>query len=139
MKWDYALTAIILGISAVPVIAGGVDHAGCSDDVTMSIGKMGVMNEARLQEYIESEQHRLDRNSRNYIGDRERRSLLRRHLAKMQGALEDMHDMKLMGGCAAAAHGASQKTRISVLENRVDMHQGLLQRMIAGQNEGEQE
>lgn len=139
MKWHYAMATVFLTMTASPVMSGEIDHAGCNSDVTVHVDKMGIVNEDTLQEHIDAAQHSLDQIHLKGTRSRERKRLLRGHLAKMQQAMEEMHNLKLTGDCAAAAHGASPETRISVLEKRMDMIQDMLRQLVANQNEGSRE
>lgn len=139
MKWRYAMATAFLTMTALPVISDEIDHAGCNSDVTVHVDKMGVVNEETLQGHIDSAQRTLDQiHTRGTLSGKKKR-LLREHIEKMQQAMVEMHNLKLTGDCAAAAHGASPETRISVLEKRMDMIQDMLRQLVANQNEGSKE
>ena len=138
MKIRFALVAL-LSFAAAPAISQPMDHAGCKSDLTEYVNKMGIVNEATLRQHIEVAQSELDQVRGMSTQNRERRIRLREHLQKMQQAMQDMHDLKLTGNCAAAAHGASLETRVEVLEKRLDMIQDLLEQVIANQKESSKE
>jgi len=135
MKIRFALVALLLLAAASPVISQPIDHVGCKSDVTVYVDKMGIVNEAMLRQHIEAAQTELDQVRGMSTQNRERRIRLREHLQKMQQAMQDMHNLKLTGNCAAAAHGASLETRVEVLEKRLDMIQDMLEQVIANQKE----
>jgi len=139
MKIRFALVVLLSFAAAAPAISQPIDHAGCKSDLTVYVNKMGIVNEATLRQHIEVAQSELDQVRGMSTQNRERRIRLREHLQKMQQAMQDMHDLKLTGNCAAAAHGASLETRVEVLEKRLDMIQDLLEQVIANQKESSKE
>ena len=139
MTTSYIFAAALLVSVAPPALSQPADHVGCKSDVTVYVDKMGIVNEATLRQHIEAAQRELDQVRGMSTQNRERRIRLREHLQKMQQAMQDMHNLKLTGNCAAAAHGASLETRVEVLEKRLDMIQDMLEQMIANQKESSKE
>jgi len=139
MKIRFTLAALLSLAAVTPAISQPMDHAGCKGNVTVYVDKMGIVNEATLRQHIEAAQRELDQVRGMSTQNRERRIRLREHLQKMQQAMQDMHDLKLTGNCAAAAHGASLETRVEVLEKRLDMIQDMLEQVIANQKESSKE
>lgn len=131
------IVTIVIGAFAMPVSADTVDHVGCSNDVTVYIDKMGIVNEGKLRKHIEQAQRSLDelRVPGMKAGSDQRRYLLGVHVSKMQQAMEELHNLKLESNCSAAAHGASIETRISVLEKRMDMLNDMIEQVIGHQQE----
>jgi len=138
MKTSYIFAAVLLITAASPALSQPADHAGCKNNMVY-VDKMGIVNEKTLREHIKAAQAELDKIHGMSTKDRERRMRLRDHLGKMQQAMQDMHDLKLTGNCAAAAHGASLETRVEVLEKRLDMIQDMLEQVIANQKESAKE
>ena len=112
MKIRVAIAVLPLLTAASPAISQPMDHAGCKNNVMVYVDKMGIVNETMLRQHIEAAQKELDQVRGMSTQNRERRIRLREHLEKMQQAMQDMHDLKLTGNCAAAAHGASLETRV---------------------------
>jgi phage shock protein A len=135
MNTRFLIAALLLTAVTSPAISQSNDHAGCGNNVTVYVDKMGIVNEKMLRQHIEAAQTELERIRGMSTQSRERRMRLREHLDKMQRAMQDMHDLKLTGDCAAAAHGASLETRVGVLEKRLDMIQDMLEQVIANQKE----
>lgn len=138
MKMSSIFAAVLSGAVASSAMAQSTDHAGCNDTMVY-VDKMGIVNETTLRRHIEAAQQDLDQIHGMSTKDRTRRMRLQDHLEKMQQAMKDMHDLKLNGNCAAAAHGATLKTRVEVLEKRLDMMQDMLEQLIANQKERSQE
>ena len=139
MNIRYLIAGLLLTAVTSPAISQSNDHAGCKNSVTVYVDKMGIVNEKMLRQHIEAAQTELEQLRGMSTQSRERRMRLHDHLDKMQQAMQDMHDLKLTGDCAAAAHGASLETRVGVLEKRLDMIQDMLEQVIANQKESSKE
>lgn len=139
MMWRYTFPLLVLVVFSSPAISGDLDHAGCDSSVTVYVNKMGIVNEKKLQEHIEAARRALEKIQGMNTHDRERRFRLKEHFENMQQAMTEMHNLKLSGDCAAAAHGASLQVRIEVLEKRMDMIQDMLEQLIKNQSEGAKE
>ncbi|MBI3772743.1 MAG: hypothetical protein HY272_08610 [Gammaproteobacteria bacterium] len=131
----HLLATLILSMFSMSALAESIDHAGCNNDVTVYVDKMGIVNEERLHEHLEQAKNSLDEIRRMKAGSNQRRYLLNVHLSKMQQAMEEMHNLKLASDCSAAAHGASIETRISVIEKRMDMMHDMIEQIIGHQQE----
>lgn len=102
-----------------PTYSADIDHAGCSGDVTVTVDKIGAVNEAKLHEQIDKINVSIDSMGMSRVRGATRRKDLTAELTAMRQAMVELHNIKLMSGCAAAAHGASVETRLSVLEKYI--------------------
>ncbi len=102
-----------------PTYSADIDHVGCSDNVTVTVDKIGTMNETLLHEQIDKINVLIDSMGMSRVRGATRRKDLTAELSEMNQAMVELHNIKLMSGCAASAHGASVEARLSVLEKYV--------------------
>ena len=103
-----------------PTYSADIDHAGCSSDVTVTVEKIGTVNEAKLHEQIDKINLSIDSMGMSRVRGAAHRKALTIELTAMRRAMVELHNIKLTNGCAAAAHGASVETRLTVLEKYVN-------------------
>ncbi|MEW5756286.1 MAG: hypothetical protein AB1810_08270 [Pseudomonadota bacterium] len=137
-KRSYMFIALPIMLAAFPAMAEKKDHVGC-DEILVKADKMGMMDEAAMQKMIDRMEEAMSQVKRKAARREERREGLRLHYAEMQEAMKEIHNMKLISGCQAAAHGASLETRIGMIEKRLDMMQVMMQQMLDHQQESERE
>lgn len=136
---NYVLATIILSISSFQSMAKEVDHVDCKNIEKVAVNKMGLVDEKMLQKRIDEMKNTLNKVKRKAARRGEHRKLLRSHLADMQRAMLDLHDLKLKSGCLGAEHGASIGARIMLIEKRLDVMQVTMEQMLGHQQEIERE
>jgi len=112
----YSIIPAALAFGAPNAIAKEIGHDNCGGTQTVEVPGMGNVNEAALQRHIDETQARLNRHATRGYWPTARNA--KSHLESMQRAMIRLHDQMVNTGCAGAVHGASLKTRISVLEER---------------------
>lgn len=125
----------ILLIFVMPVMAEEDTHKSCEG--MMKVKHMGVVDEETLRQHIDKTQQQLDAIRRTQPRSSQHRKMMREHLARMQQAWVDMHDMMLEQGCQQAAHGASVEARLEVLEKQVHMMQQMMGQLMGHMSESE--
>jgi len=120
-KTGLAIVALSLMSFQAVAVATEMDHVNCSIVNNVSVNKMGLVDENMLQKHIRKTEKILHKYNRKAARRAEHRKLLKTHLTDMHQAMLDVHDQKLVNGCAEAAHGASLETRIMLIEKRLDV------------------
>lgn len=94
-------------------------HDDCGGGNKIHVSKMGVVGEADLHSHIIWAKDRL-RDMRGHSPHGAwNRTESRAHLIDMQAAMKQLHDQMYEGGCTGAIHGATQESRVKVLEKRI--------------------
>jgi hypothetical protein len=137
-KMHKQLLAVVAGIAlASPLMAaedghtGHASQSGCDDKGVVAVDEMGIVNEALLQQHIDKVKAQMER-IHTLSGPRvaQHRREMRQHLAEMQSAMQQLHNLMYAGGCDATQHGASLDVRVQVVEKRLDMMQQMMEQMI---------
>jgi protein CpxP len=102
----------------------------CEGGATVKLGQMGTVDEAALQKHIDVMKLQM-KNIRHGRGSHGSRKLaLKKHLSEMEAAVQEMNDQKYAAGCKDVMSDASVKTRVEVMEKRMDMMQQMMKQMI---------
>jgi len=134
----YLLASVLTFSFLTPAMAVEEQHRVCDSDATVELGKMGMVNEAALQEHIDKVKAQMKKVRHGRGSHFSQKQELRKHLSEMKSAMQELHNQMYAGGCKESLHGASLETRIEVMEKYMGMQQQMIEQLLEHLSEQEQ-
>lgn len=119
------------------VSAAEVDHTHCKDPGRIYVQKMGMIDEAILQDHITQMEERIQKARRTQARSSQHRKQLEMHMADMQRAMKTMHEGVDDEACLQQSQDVSAEERVRAMEKRMQSMQKMLDQMKKHQEEME--
>lgn len=133
-----AILALVVLISG-NALAAGVDHTHCREPGTTYVEKMGIVDEAILQEHMVEMEDQVQRARRTEARSSQHRKLLEMHMRSMQAAMEKIHEGVDDEECLRQAQDVDAQDRMRAMEKRLQTMQHMMDQMIKHQEEAEKD
>lgn len=135
MKKAAAITLVLVSVNTS--FAAEVDHTHCKEPGRVYVEKMGVVDEAILQEHIAEMEDQLQKARRVEARSSQHRKFLEMHMRSMQTAMEKMHEGVDAEECLSQVQDVDPQDRMRAMEKRMQTMQRMMDQMIKHQEEVE--
>lgn len=133
-----ALLTLVMA-STIPgaAFAASVDHTHCKDPGRIYVEKMGMVDEAILQEHIADMEKQVQKAQRVEAKSSQHRKFLEMHMRSMQTAMKKIHEGVDAEDCLSQAQDVDPQDKMRAMEKRMQTMQRMMDQMIKHQSEAE--
>lgn len=117
------------------VIAAEVDHTHCQDPGRIYVQKMGLIDEAVLQEHITKMEARIQQARKMQARSAQHRKALEVHMSDMQSAMKKLHEGVDDEECLKQAQDVPADDQMRAIEKRMQTMQRMMDQMQKHQDE----